>query len=220
MIIIGHRGAKGLAPENTLKAINTGIASGADWIEIDVRATSDGQVVLMHDATTTRVTGKKYTVAKTPYAELSTAQVSGHPIPTLHKIVAALDKEVTLNIELKSVGCEQAVVEAAKHLGHTRMIVSSFSRVLLQKIHARDPRIRLALLLTFNPYAFRRVPGLYAVGFHHLFAPRSAVALAKKQGLFTYAYTVDDPSRAAGLAARGIDAIVTNNPKKLKNIGA
>lgn len=213
MIIIGHRGAKGLAPENTLKAIKAGIAAGADWIEIDVRATKDGQVVLMHNATTARVAEKKHTVAKTPYAKLT-------PVPTLHSVVEHVTQGVTLNIELKSAGCEQAAIAAAKHLGYDRVVVSSFSRAFLRRVHTLDPRIRLALLLTFNPFAFRRVSGLYAVGFYHLFAPRSAVALAKKLNLFTYAYTVDDPARAAALTARGIDAIVTNYPNKLKGLAA
>ncbi|HEU5187157.1 MAG TPA: glycerophosphodiester phosphodiesterase [Candidatus Saccharimonadales bacterium] len=215
MLIIGHRGAKGLAPENTIKAIKAGIAAGADWIEVDVRATQDRQVVLAHDATTTLAPNKKYVIAKTPSSEFAAAG-KDRRIPTLQNAVKQMAGQ-TLNIELKSSGCEQAVRDAVEQLGYSRVVVSSFSRALLQQIYCLDPKIRIALLLAFNPFAFRKMSGLYAVGFHHLFAPRSAIALAKKQGLFTYAYTIDSSVRAQALVARGIDAIVTNYPNKFKN---
>ncbi len=216
MIIIGHRGAKGLAPENTIAAITAGIAANADWIEIDVRATKDGKAVVIHDATTARVSSKKLLVAQTTSEKLTEAHVKTEPIPSLEQAFAAVAGKAILNVEIKSFGCVPEVVALTKRAGYDAVVVSSFSRNILDKVRSLDPKVKRALLLAFNPFAFRGLAGLYAVGFHHLFAPRSAIAAAKKLNLVTYAYTVDDPKRAAGLESRGIDGIVTNFPNKFR----
>lgn len=217
MIIIGHRGAKGLAPENTIAAIKAGVNAGADWIEFDVRATSDGQAVVIHDATTARVSSKKLLVAQTPLVRLREALVNGEKIPTLQEAFEAVGNKAKVNVEIKSFNSRQEVIQAAKRAGFDTVMVSCFSKGILSKIHTTEPRVKLALLQAFNPFAFRNMKGLFAVGFHHLFAPRSAIALAKKHGLFTYAYTVDDPARAQALVSRGIDGIVTNFPDVLRS---
>lgn len=212
MIIIGHRGAKGLAPENTLASIKAGIKAGAKWIEIDVRTTSDGHVVVIHDATTARVASKMLVVAHTTLDSLKAARVQGEQIPTLSEVIALTKNKAVLNIEIKAFGCIPEVVRQTRLAGYQNIVVSSFSRNIVEKVQAQDPKIRCALLQAFNPFAFKTIKGLYAVGFHHLFAPRSAIALAKKQGLLTYVYTVNDPARVESLKARGIDALVTDFP--------
>lgn len=217
MIIIGHRGAKGLAPENTIAGIKAGIKAGADWIEFDVRATSDGHAVVIHDATTARVSSKKLIVANAPLTTLREALVNGEKIPTIQEAFEAVGTAAKINVEIKSFSSRQTVIDAIKRVGFDNVVVSSFSKGILTKIHDTEPRVKLALLQAFNPFAFRNTKGLFAVGFHHLFAPRSAIALAKKNGLFTYAFTVDDPERAKALVSRGIDGIVTNFPDVLRS---
>ena len=101
MFVIAHRGGAGLAPENTLKALTTGIASGADALECDVRITKDKKIILCHDDTLLRIAGKNKKISDLTLKEIClTPTNSGAPIPTLSE---ALDtaKNIPLVIEAK-----------------------------------------------------------------------------------------------------------------------
>src|SRR6266568_4653225 len=114
MLIIGHRGAAGLAPENTIDAMRAGVAAGADMLEFDVRLTKDGIPVIIHDASTRRTHSVSLTVARTDLFDLQVL-TSSLPVPTLHDILDEFFGKVRLNIELKSKGsgivAAQAVAE-------------------------------------------------------------------------------------------------------------
>lgn len=226
MQIMGHRGAAGLAPENTTLAIAEGLAAGADWIEFDVRRTQDGHIVLVHDRTTGRIAKKRLTVRKSGVADLQALEMKrGGTIPTLEEAIELIGKKAKVNIEIKSPDCVPQVVEliqkyVKKGYPHSHFLVSSFSPAVLRAAYQLDKKIPYGLLQIW-PVRFRwlRSVKLSAVGFYHISALTPfIIALAKRKGLYTYAYTVNSVEEAKQLKRLGIDGIVTNFPNKFDEL--
>lgn len=223
---MGHRGAAGLAPENTIAAIVEGLAAGADWIEFDVRRTQDGHIVLVHDRTTRRVAKKRLTIRKAPISKLQALEMKhGGAIPTLEEAFAIIGKKAKINIEIKSPDCVPQVVAligeyVKKGYPYSHFLVSSFSPAVLRAAYKLDKKIPYGLLQIW-PVRFRwlRSVKLSAVGFYHISALTPfIIALAKRKGLYTYAYTVNSVEEAKQLKRLGIDGIVTNFPNKFDEL--
>lgn len=220
MYIVGHRGARGLAPENTLASFRAGIKAGADWIEFDVRATSDGRVVVVHDSHTLRIGSKLKSIKRTSYKDLKQVRIfDSHAIPTLAEAMNAIEGHAKINIEIKSEGCAEAVVNAiVRHVkrgaNYNDFLVSSFKAKYLKQVHYLNSRIPLGLLHLTSPSKFLRLRALrvQAVGFHRRYINRRIIHQAKLRGMQVYAYTVNSPKVAAKLLARGVDGIVTDRP--------
>lgn len=214
MLIIGHRGAAGLAPENTLAALQAGFASGADILEFDVRLTSDHIPILIHDS---RIAGKR--VSGHTLAELRAIAT----VTTLQEVLDGFFGKVLLNIELKQIDGAQFIYDmvslyVARQEDWDNVLFSSFKPAALQALRSLSPDTNLALLHHINPYLFMRWHKrlkLAAVGFHRLHASTLALAVARELGIFSYVYTVDRPEAALRLQRRGLDGIVTNYPNKI-----
>lgn len=226
MQIMGHRGAAGLAPENTIAAIIAGLEAGADWIEFDVRRTQDGHIVLVHDRTTRRVATKRLTVHKSVKADLQALEMKrGGTIPTLEEAIEIIGKKAKINIEIKSPDCVPQVVELVqsyikKGYAPSHFLISSFSPAVLRSAYQLDKKLHYSLLQIW-PVRFRwlRSVKLSAVGFYHISALTPfIVALAKRKGLYTYAYTVNSVEEAKQLKRLGIDGIITNFPDRFEEV--
>jgi glycerophosphoryl diester phosphodiesterase len=226
MQIMGHRGAAGLAPENTIAAIAEGLAAKADWIEFDVRRTQDGHIVLVHDRTTRRVAKKGVPIHKTAVKELQSLEMKrGEAIPTLEEAIEIIGKKAKVNIEIKSPDCVPQVVKLIQKYikdGYpaSHFLLSSFSPAVLRAAYQLDKKIPYSLLQIW-PVRFRWLSSvkLSAVGFYHISALTPfIVALAKRKGLYTYAYTVNSFEEAKQLKRLGLDGIVTNYPNKFDEL--
>lgn len=125
MFIIGHRGAAGLAPENTIPSIEAAAAAGVDMIEFDVRATRDGKLVIFHDDNLQRLTATDANVKDLTLKEINiTATHSGHPIPTLSEGLEAAG-DVPVLIDTKGGDWAEILVkELKKHKGPTPSVSS------------------------------------------------------------------------------------------------
>jgi glycerophosphoryl diester phosphodiesterase len=220
MLVIGHRGAAGLAPENTMRALKAGFESGADILEFEIRLTRDHIPVLNHDATLLRTHKIDMTISSVTYADLKKA-AGTHTPPTLDAVLQKYFGKILLNIELKSRGSGRIVAELLETYARTdpsrwdMALISSFQVTELIACHRRMPLANLALLQGINPFAFityHRFLKFTAVGFHRLHINRLALEIAKKASIFTYVYTVNRPEAARRLAERGIEGIVTDRP--------
>lgn len=217
MLVIGHRGAAGIAPENTLDALKAGRDAGADILEFDVRLTSDNVPVLSHDA---RLHGIR--VSRTTLSDLK----KHGDVTTLQEVLETFWGKVLLNVELKPLSDVTVVYDLVKKYiksndDWANIVVSSFHVRLLHALRRQSPHIRLALLHSINPFSFvtfGRQLQLSAVGWHRLHVNTLAVEIAKRAGLFTYVYTVNRPQAAARLEQRGIDGIVTDYPNQLTKL--
>ncbi|HEX6258031.1 MAG TPA: glycerophosphodiester phosphodiesterase family protein [Candidatus Saccharimonadales bacterium] len=224
MIIISHRGAAGLKPENTIAAIRAGYQAGADMIEFDIRVTKDNVPILSHDFHTFRTHKKMSLVRRLTLSELRRQHAgSDRPVVTLDEALKETFGTVMLNIEIKhtsAVGPTLTLIQQKyikKPSDWDAIMFSSFSVRILQKIRKLVPKAQLAMLHSVNSLSFvayERQLRLAAVGFHRLRVTNLAIEVAKRLGLFIYVYTVNRPEAVKGLAQKGIDGIVTDFPNK------
>lgn len=237
----GHRGARALAPENTLASLHRAIADGADGLEFDVRATADGVLVLLHDATLDRTTNGRGPLAAKTAREVAAldAGVSFAPlptpagVPTLDEVLDEFEGRTVLDIELKEVLPREAARRLGRRLAKSAAVppltgireapvfVSSFLPEALDSFAAEAPHVPRGLLLD------RLVPppsageaarlGLALLVAHEASIDAPFAAACARLELPLHAYTVNDPARARALAALGVDILVTDDPKRLRD---
>lgn len=222
MLIIGHRGAAGLAPENTMAAMAAGLKAGADILEVDVRLTSDRRVVVIHDSRLTRTHKLRDAVSGVTYEQLQQL-TSEQPVPLLEQVLDKYFGRVLINIEIKSRGCADVLVALLKSKyikkasDWDKVMISSFKGAELVRIRKLAPKSNLAMLHNENPFifvAYQRFVKFTAVGFHRLYLNPFAIEIAKRTGLFIYTYTVDRVGALTLLEQQGIEGVVTNYPDK------
>jgi glycerophosphoryl diester phosphodiesterase len=207
-LVIGHRGASGRLPENTLAAFRGALEDGADGVELDVRLSADGVPVVVHDATTTRTTGIRARVADRTASELAempgllararrTAPVSPIPrgladygIPSLDSVLAlAASWHAVVYVELKGRRTHAGDLGAAvvrsleRHACFDRCVVLSFNHAALRRIRQLDSRVRTAATIAPTLGAPRPSPARLAEVVDHAGADEAAlhVSLATKR---------------------------------------
>lgn len=225
MQIIGHRGAAGLAPENTIKGFKAAIKAGVDWIEFDVRATKDGEVVVIHDPNTLR-TGRSWnSIKKTSFSKLRDVGTEDKKIPTLAEALGAIYPKAKVDIEIKSSGCAEVVTQNIQRLikkgaTYDDFLVTSFNIKNLEDVHALDPQVKLGLIHSAFAYNFlkAKIP-LAAVVFNYLTVTKRLVAKAKEKNLIIFAWTTDSLGRFESLKKLGVDGVITNRPDTFKGLG-
>jgi glycerophosphoryl diester phosphodiesterase len=220
MLVISHRGAAGLARENTMEALRAGLDAGADMLEFDVRLTKDGIPILAHDFLALRTHNNRSIISRHTLAQLQ-ERFQDQPIITLKQVLDEFFGVILLNIEIKGRGTGGPVAKFVKNNYITspktwdNVLFSSFHATELVAIRRVSQRASLGLLHSTNPYifiAYHRLLRLTAVGFHRLYISDFAIEIAKRAGLFTYVYTVDRPHAALLFSQQNIDGVVTNRP--------
>src|SRR6185295_10448886 len=234
MLIIGHRGASAVAPENTMAAFRDALAVGADGIEFDVRLTRDGVPVVIHDNTLRRTGGLPHRVADLAWAEISKVDVgswfaatfANETVPSLAELFTLFhSNNSTLYLEMKcdAASEQRALAEAcakaiAEHALKERVIVECFQLPALRILKEIDPEIKTVALFEpalTNPSVLsdQRIikqasdVGASALALHHRLARESLVQKAKDAGLHVTVRTVDDPAWIERAKKSGIDAL-------------
>ena len=216
--VIGHRGAAAYAPENTLTSFREARRRGATWVETDVKLTSDGVPILMHDASLKRTTGVDRLVARTPRADLPPA------VPTLEQAIACF-AELGLGCNLEIKPCEGREAETARVTVATLRrawpaalpapLLSSFERESLSAAKEAAPEFACAILLGEIDRRWRaRAEAVGAVGVNtdgKKLSPAQAAEI-KQAGYLLSVYTIDDAAMAKTLVAMGVDCVITDTP--------
>lgn len=115
MILIGHRGAAGIEPENTIPSIEAAVREGVDMVEIDLQVTKDQQLVLFHDQNLLRIAGVNKSISSMTLQEINLLSTkSGHPIPTFQEALEAA-QDIPMLLDCKGKGWSQALIKALKH---------------------------------------------------------------------------------------------------------
>jgi glycerophosphoryl diester phosphodiesterase len=220
MLVIGHRGASGAFPENTLAAFQGAVDQGADGIELDVRRTADGALALSHDDTLPdgRV------VVEVARADLPPE------VPVLAEALDVCRPLAVVNIEIKNWPDDKdfdpseqlaasvvALLAARGELDDGRNLVSCFHRPTIDRVHELAPGLATAWLLGLVEDPARLVEraaerGHVAIHPHHAFVNDVLIELAHGAGLAVNTWTCDDPDRIRWLADVGADAVITNVP--------
>lgn len=225
MLVIGHRGAAGVAPENSLESLRAGVDAGADMLEFDIHLTKDHIPVLTHDNNLLRTHRKRAFVNRLTLTQLQKMTAdSPNPIISLEDVMDEFFGEILLNIEIKHRGTAKFVIEMMQKKYIKRQsdwdlfVFSSFLPGELLHVRKLTKKAHLWLLHKRNPFifiAFARSIQLDGVGFHRLYINDFALAIARKTNLFTYAYTVNRPAGAKQLSDRGLDGVVSDYPAKV-----
>lgn len=220
-----HRGLSSEFTENTVAAFQAAALAGFQAIELDVRVTRDGEVVVLHDASLARTTDGSARVADMRYDELRGYATQHGPVPRLDDLLAALrDWRGIWNIEVKAVAAAEPAVHLLEHHGlESRSVVTSFDPAALQV--ARDVHASIARgLIVMGPIDDEEVKtarDLDCAWFnaHHEDLDATKVKRLRDQGFNVSAWTVNDPAKATALAARGVGCVITDTRGVLTALG-
>lgn len=237
MWVIAHRGASGVAPENTMAAFRKALELGAGFIETDLQLSRDARLVAMHDDTLERTTNGRGPVSSKTVEELrkldagswfppsgqGAASFAGERIPTIEEILAfGREHEIGLHLEIKPTGpsgAEHAIV-GALHASNevARSVVLSFSAGVLKRVRQLDPLVMTGFL--FSDRLSSPVSTAVDAGARQLLpridrVTRELVTEAHAHDLKVVAWTADSRAEMQKLIAAGVDGIITNYPDRL-----
>jgi len=217
---IGHRGAAGHAPENTLAAVRQGIELGVDFVEIDVRRTTDGVLVALHDATVNRTTNGRGRVEALSLGEVRKLDAgNGERIPTVEEVLQMAGGRTGLMLELKVDGLAHLTVQTVQKVQlDTPVIYASFLHKELT--HVRAVETEAALMVLFDrlprtpvPYAMQYQP-VY-VGLRHDRATRPLVEAFHRENVKVWVYTANSLTDIARAISIGVDGVISNFPERI-----
>lgn len=231
--VIGHRGACGYAPENTLESIRTAAELGARWVELDVKLTKDSVPVIFHDEDLERTTNGSGLMAETLFADLQNLEAgswyadgfAGAKIPTLEEAVEVILKHgMGLNLEIKP--CPTREVETAEVAldilsriwdDADRLLISSFQHVSIETARDMAPEWKRSLLLdqpAQNWMELAEYLDVTTINFDGRKADfnRELIEAYTEAGYGTLAYTINDPQRAKILMSWGVDGVFSDVP--------
>lgn len=216
--VIGHRGAAGLAPENTLAGFAHAVRLGVDAVELDVHLSADERLVVVHDERVDRTTDGSGKVANTTFAALRRLDAgTGERIPTLDEVLEAVPTRIAVNIELKGRGTAAPVARALA--GCTRpLLVSAFDHGELARFHGLCPAIPCAPLLgkwRRGVLETAQTLDAWSVNLADRIADTATVDAVRESGCLCLVYTVNDAERAAALRAMGVAGVFSDFPDRL-----
>ena len=222
MLIYAHRGASAIHPENTLRAFRHALAIGVDGIELDVHATADHTPVVIHDRDVERTTDGVGYVDEMPLARLETFDAGdSERVPTLAEVLALVGNAAQLDIEIKGVGIERAVLQVLAEFPAVTWAISSFAWDTLRTVRQLDP------VAEVWPLAERVGDDLFTIAAElaspavSLFTGAYTVENAAKlrdAGLGVIVWTVNDPREARRIADLGAFALCTDDPQRISVI--
>jgi len=216
MLLLAHRGDHRQAPENTLAAFAAALAlPGVDGLELDVRGSADGVAVILHDATLTRVQGRRLRASR-----LTVDDLAAHGIPTLAAVLAACPPGAFVDIELKEDLGEAALapiraVRGRPGGGVDGIVVSSFDRRALATVRRLEPAWPTWLNTAWlSDRAIRTAGDLGCAGIAAEWRRIDARRTERVQaaGMDLAAWTVRDPAVRNRLAALGVVAACVEGP--------
>lgn len=208
--IIGHRGISG-APENSMEGFERALAAGVDGIELDVRQSGDGKLVVVHGA----VVGD-HAVQSTPYESFRLAP-EGHEIPLFEDVLKKFGKKTFLDIELKLPGYEIPAVELIKkYTKPEKTMVSAFDTKSLDKVDALLPELQLGFIYnrTQDEESRHNCPVDVVIPQFRL-ASRQLIEEVHEEGLKVWAWTVNDDVEIQRLLSLGVDGLITDHPERV-----
>jgi len=222
---IGHRGAAGYEPENTLRSFEEAVRLGADMVELDVHVCGSRELVVIHDETVDRTTDGVGVVGEMVLHELKALNAGkGERIPTLGEVFSVLRERIAVNIELKGRGTAEPVHEFLLRLVEESgwrfgsVLVTSFDWDMLSRMRELSAETRVGLL-TYRDVAkavdMASQLKAYSVNPHHGNIDAGFVEEAHSQELRVYPWTVNKPGDILGVLGMGVDGIISDFPDRV-----
>jgi len=229
-VVIAHRGAAAYAPENTLASVERALLQGADFVEIDVQETADGEIAVVHDSDFMKVARVPLKVWDATWEELQEIDIgawfgpgfAGERVPHLRDVLARARGRGRVTIELKYYGhderLEQRVVDLVEQMhAADDVIVMSLDYGAVEKMRALRPDWTLGLLTTKAVGDLTRLDADF-LAVHVGLATRGFVRRAHASGKKVYVWTVNDPVRMFQLLNLGVDGIITDRPDVAREV--
>ena len=247
-VIAGHRGAAGHAPENTMVSFNKAMALGADWVELDVHLSKDGQLMVMHDPTVDRTTDGTGAIADLTYSEIRKLDAgswfgpafAGEKVPSLAEVIRELNGQVTLLVELKwpekglydQLGIKVAE-EIHKYGAESWCIVQSFESQYLNEASSLNYPIPLQKLLVaktsfllmpmyqdnrFHMGSLQAGKNITSVNYFHEALTRGIVEAHHANEKMVIPYTVNTREDMLKVLGMGVDGVITDFPDIAKKL--
>lgn len=235
-IVVAHRGAPLVEPENTIPSFEAAVAAGADAVEFDVRLSADGVPVILHDAAVDRTTdgrglARDLTVADLARIAIPRGEGATTNVPTLEAALVALSGRIGVDIELKQLPGEPdfepegdrlvlATLRALEASGFGGpVLLSSFNPLTLDAVRRIAPDVPTGLLTLAAVELDVALDFARAQGYDWLLPPVAQVVVAEgfaarahEAGLRVAAWNTEDPAEARALWRSGVDAVATNDP--------
>ena len=228
--ILAHRGASGVAPENTMVAFKKALDMGSHGLETDVQMTKDGVLILCHDETVDRTTHGKGFIKDFTLEELRkldagikfSEEFKGERIPTLEELLQLISgQDIILNLELKSGPIFYPDIEAKvlemlyKYNYIDNSVISSFNHYSLVEVRKLDSDIKIGVLYMaglYEPWKYAKDLGANAIH-PYLYSVAPEIVLgAKLNGVPIAVFTVDEPSMIRKFVSADVEQIITNYP--------
>lgn len=243
--VTAHRGASGLAPENTISAVEKALEIGVDRIEIDVQQTSDGVVIVLHDETLSRTTDLDGKVKDLTWAEIQKAKANkgfekefpDERIPTLEAVFELMDGRVEFVIEIKDGNEtypdieENVIALIRKYKAEKWAMVHTFNDKVLGYLHKNHPDIRLqklfvsrvswlGLMLDFKLHfsSLKDYPYVEAFGVMSSSVTKSLVEDVHELGKKLHVWTVNEKDDMHRLLDLGVDGLISNYPERVNAV--
>ncbi len=228
-LVIAHRGASAVEPENTLLAFSRAIEMGADMIELDLHATRDGHIVVIHDDNLRNTTNLRGKVSEMTLDEVRKADAGkGERIPTLQETLELTCGKIQLYLEIKDRKAAAETVQMVRDYGvKNEVMLASFDLPLMKKLGDEISDIEIGLILgnaTLNPFVRWReaFPEIALKNYNYqtlcmqvkLCSARLARNI-KQQGKKLYVWTANSKQEYQTMIERGVDGICTDTPDKL-----
>lgn len=230
MLKIGHRGACGYKPENTLASFQKAIDLGVDIIELDVHICKSGELVVIHDDAVNRTTNGSGLVKKLKLKDLKKLDAgAGERIPTLEEVLNLANRRVRVNIELKGPKTVKPALNIINKYIKNKgwniddFVISSFSRTQLKKARQINPLIQIGFivsrfrLLDHWWLGFAQKIRANFIGPSLKIVSKRMIRKAHKGGLRVYVWTVNEPKEIEKMRKWGADGAFSNFPDRLDN---
>lgn len=222
---IGHRGAKGHLPENTLASFGKALDLGVDGIELDVHLSADGEIIVIHDETVDRTTNSKGFVNSLSLSELKSFRIENQfQIPTLLEVFNLIGRKCFINIELKGNGTAKPVVELIElyvlenNWNYSDFIVSAFDWNALQEVHRLNPKILIGVLTATDlnlAIGFAEFINAFTIHpYFHLLTAENTTTIQDK-GFKIFPWTVNEPEDLKKMKSFNITGIITDFPDRI-----
>ena len=225
MLNIGHRGAKGYEPENTLLSFQKAIDIGVDGIELDVHLSSDLAIMVIHDETLDRTTNGKGFVNELSLQELKTFQIEKeNTIPTLIEVFDLVNKHCFINIELKGNGTSKPVINLIEHYieeknwNYGHFIISSFNWSALQEVRKWNAKIPIGVLTHTDldlAIAFAKFIKAETIhSYFHLLTKENTKKM-QNEGFKVFAWTVNETEDIQKIKSFHVNGIISDFPDRI-----
>lgn len=219
MKVIGHRGARGLAPEHTISSLLKGIKYGADELEVDVRITKDDIVVCHHDTHLKDAAGTSYNIRDHTFSELQQHQPE---LMTLKQALDTVTRRVPIIVEVKPSVSIKPLIKILRNYFQSHgdphdILLSSFDFQILAHLRAQFPEVQLIVNERWSSiratYRARRLH-TRRIALNQRWLWRGVIRMLHQRGYELIAYTINDPRRARHWQRYGLYGVVTDYPDR------